>query len=108
MWVLGYVVMPDHVHLIMVLRGKHDLATVVRLWKGYSSRVIGRESGAEGPVWQDGYYDHMIRNSRDLLNWIDYVHHNPVGKELVGLAEDYQFSTASPRCAGDVDAWWMV
>jgi REP element-mobilizing transposase RayT len=107
-WILGYVVMPDHVHLMMVLREGHCLASVMRVWKGFASRRLSRRIGRGAPIWQDGYYDHMVRNSKDLRDCLAYMHYNPVRKGFADDPERYAFSTANPALADDVDAWWMV
>ena len=107
-WILGYVIMPDHVHLLFALRAGASLPTVMQAWKSFTARDLCRGCGALAPVWQRGYYDHMIRDTKDLWVRLDYMHHNPVRKHLVETAQEYRFSTAHPSCAGDVDAWWMV
>jgi len=107
-FVLGYVVMPDHVHLLMVLRGRHTLQTIIRVWKGFTARQIASRKGLSRPIWQPGYHDHMIRDDKDLQNCLDYLHDNPVRKGLVETPEACQFATANPELAEDVDACWMV
>jgi REP element-mobilizing transposase RayT len=107
-WLLGYVVMPDHVHVVMVMRGEHRLPMAMRTWKGVTSRHISRRTGIRAPIWQDGYYDHMVRNDEDLRECLAYLHYNPVRRGLARNPEEYEFSTANPKLAGDVDEWWMV
>lgn len=66
-------IMPDHVHLVIELLGKHELSAAVRLFKGRTS-VLLRTHDLH---WQRGYYDHRIRNSEDLLPVFLYVFLNP-------------------------------
>lgn len=77
-----YVIMPDHVHLILIL-GAGDglpgaagatttsLGTVVNALKSLSSKEYGK------PLWQAGYYDHIIRNDADLRETRQYITNNP-------------------------------
>lgn len=85
--------MPDHVHAIlspMIKDGR-----VIPLWrilkslKGASARNINRESGTFGRVWQDESFDHVLRNSSQLYDAIDYIAENPVASRLVKIPSDY-------------------
>lgn len=58
---LCYVLMPDHLHWLMVLQ-RGTLPDAVRLLKGRSARAIGQ------PIWQANYHDHAIRQDEDLRN----------------------------------------
>ena len=96
-----YVIMPDHVHLLLwiwdapqkrmelpegngLTRGsgptkKASLPQVIRALKSLSSKRVGY------PLWQERYYDHIIRNQQDLENARQYIQNNPLkwvlGKE---------------------------
>ena len=73
---LCYVLMPDHLHWLMVLRNG-TLPEAVRLLKGRSARAIGQ------PVWQANYYDHAVRQDEDLLKIARYIIANPLRANLV-------------------------
>jgi len=107
-WILGYVIMPDHVHVVLVLRRGATLGKVMQVWKGFTARELHRKCGVPPPVWQRGYYDHAIRDARELRVRLDYLHDKPVRKSMVETAEDYEFSTANPAYEGDVDRSWMM
>lgn len=79
---LCYVLMPDHLHWLMVL---HDdtLPNVVRLLKGRSAKSIGK------PVWQSNYYDHAVRQEEDLQKMARYIVANPLRAGLVSQIGDY-------------------
>jgi len=81
-WLLSYVVMPDHVHMLFALRSAPDVSKLVGSWKGYASRVLRRASRLRRPIWQSGFYDHMIRDHEDLRARLRYIHENPVRKGL--------------------------
>lgn len=107
-WLLGYVIMPDHVHLVLGLRQGASLSKVMQVWKGFTARSLREKCSVPPPVWQRGYYDHGIRDANDLQIRLDYMHDNPVRKGLVDAPGEYEFSTAHPSRQGDVDAWWMT
>jgi len=79
---LCYVLMPDHLHWLMVL---HDgnLSGVVRLLKGRSARTIGQ------PVWQANYFDHAVRQEEDLQKMAQYIVANPLRANLVSQIGNY-------------------
>jgi putative transposase len=81
----AYVVMPNHVHAILVLstrarQASHlHLGHVVAAFKSGSAREINRLRGTPGAkVWQRGYHDHVVRDEEDLERLREYVSTNPV------------------------------
>jgi len=107
-WIIGYVIMADHAHLLLVLLRGATLPKVMQVWKGFTARELRQKYGLSPPVWQRGYYDHAIRDAKDLRVRRDYLHDNPVRKSMVERAEDYKFSTANRAYEGDVDRSWMM
>jgi putative transposase len=79
---LAFVVMPDHVHWLMVLK-KADLSKTVKRIKSISSRYIAELQ------WSDGFYDHMIRSDENLRTVARYIVANPVRAGLVSSVRDY-------------------
>ena len=79
---LCYVVMPDHLRWLMVLRSG-TLADAVRLLKGRSVRAIGHA------VWQPSYFDHAVRGDEDLRTMARYIVANPLRAGLVDRIGDY-------------------
>lgn len=79
---LCYVLMPDHLHWLMVLRDG-ALPDVMRLLKGRSARAIGQ------PVWQANYFDHAMRQEEDLQKMARYIVANPLRANLVSQIGDY-------------------
>ena len=72
-----YVIMPNHVHMIIVIcseagdRGRSPLQYVVRNIKSYVTKWAGF------PVWQKSFYDHIIRNDDDYCQIAEYIENNP-------------------------------
>lgn len=79
---LCYVLMPDHLHWLMVLHDD-DLSGVVRLLKGRSAHAIGQ------PIWQANYFDHAVRQEEDLQKMARYIVANPLRANLVSQISDY-------------------
>ena len=89
--VYAYCFMPDHVHLILTGEDdSSDLPAAVRALKG-ASAVAARKIGL-CPLWQKGFYDHVLRSteSMDAAAW--YVFMNPVRAGLARRVEDWAHS----------------
>jgi REP element-mobilizing transposase RayT len=85
---LDFVVMPDHVHVILkpiVREGKCErLSAIMQSLKGYLARQINELAGRRGPLWQEETYDHVIRNMGDYEDRAAYILDNPRRRGLVG------------------------
>jgi putative transposase len=90
----GYVVMPDHYHVVLTLRGAASISDVVRRVRSAFSRKARKESAITGRVWQRRFYDHVVRDRKDWQDKIEYIHMNPVRGGLVGEQTDYRWSSA--------------
>ena len=87
--VIAFVIMPNHVHLLLELEsvtdanygvptGAHSLSQIVRAYKASVSRELGV------PIWQPRFYEHIIRGERDYLDTIEYIRDNPAAWEKDG------------------------
>jgi len=92
---LAFVVMPDHLHWLLVLQDDLTLSELIRRVKGSSSRFmrmfcekndIALDSGA---VWQDGFYDRALRKDEDCREAARYIVANPLRAGLVDKIGDY-------------------
>lgn len=79
---LAWVLMPDHLHWLLVL-GDVGLSELVRRVKSNSGRRVHQAVGASGALWQRGYHDHAIREDEDLRQVARYVVANPLRAGLV-------------------------
>ena len=84
-------VMPDHIHVVARLRQHWRLEQAMHSLKSFTGKKILEKPQIRGPVWQDGYYDHCIRDDRALREIILYCYYNPVRKGLVERPEDYPY-----------------
>jgi len=89
----AYVVMPDHVHVLLKPLDGASLAKVMQGIKGFSARALHALLGRRGAFWQAESFDHVIRNEADWLDKVSYIHDNPVVDGLVERAEDFPFSS---------------
>ena len=87
---VAWVVMPDHLHLLVAM-GTTALARAVGRLKGRTSRMIGLSCGLDGPVWEVGYHDHAVRREEDVRALARYVCANPIRAGIVTTLRDYPF-----------------
>ena len=66
-----YVIMPNHIHLILHKTNGKPIASDVRSFKGLVTKKLGKS------IWQDYYYDHVIRDENDYLTKWNYIENNP-------------------------------
>jgi len=93
--IYGYVVMPEHVHLLIGKPGCETLANAIKsLKQGVSRRLI---NGAPH-FWEKRYYDFNIRNHRQFVEKLRYIHRNPVNRNLCARPGDWTRSSFRPRC----------
>src|SRR5438477_12201956 len=64
---LAYVVMHDHIHLLATPLETYRLQEIVHSWKSFTANSLQRTSGRRGAVWQDEYYDRIVRDEEELL-----------------------------------------
>ncbi len=86
---VAWVIMPDHLHWLLVLGEHADLSRVVQLLKGRSAHRVNQCLGRKGSVWQKAFYDHAIRKDEDLRKLARYVVANPLRAGIVKRIEDY-------------------
>jgi len=96
-YLLGFVIMPDHLHLVVVPRGGIKTSFIMQEIKKGGARLINRSRKWKGKLWMKEYYDYVIRDEADLVEKINYIHYNPVNKGLVENEEEYSFSSANPQ-----------
>jgi putative transposase len=76
----AFVVMPNHVHGILLFTGQSNFKTILgRVVNGYKGAVTARirQDQPGQTVWQRGYHDHIIRNEPDLNRLREYTENNP-------------------------------
>jgi putative transposase len=92
---LAYVFLPDHFHLLIRPKRETNFSQILHslklnFTKAYKQKVNHTESLK---LWQKRFWDHVIRNERDLENHIHYIHYNPVNHEYVKDISRWQDSS---------------
>jgi len=110
----AFVLLPDHLHCIWTLpQNDSDFSTRWRLIKSCfsrnfnhrdvgwvevrnptnDSRSIFRQMKKEKPIWQRRFWEHLIRNQKDLNQHVEYIHYNPVKHGLTKSPIDWAYSS---------------
>jgi putative transposase len=90
-----FVVMPDHIHLLLTVATGSSIQRAMQLIKGGFSHDL-RESGKRlNAVWQPRYHDRRIRDGNEYAEIARYIRENPIRRGLVGLVEQWPHSSAS-------------
>jgi len=103
---LSFVVMPDHVHLLLVPRSPSPLSLVMQTIKGRFARRWNRRQNTRGKLWQPRYVESGVRTEAQLHKWIQYIDLNPVEAGLAPSPGQYQFSSVSGALSIDVEAYF--
>jgi REP element-mobilizing transposase RayT len=92
MYIWGYVVMPEHVHLLVSEPAEATLAAMMQTLKqstAVQARIQGKRRAGAEPFWQARYFDHNVRNYAGFLTQLRYIHRNPVKRGLCAKPEQY-------------------
>ena len=92
----AWVVMPNHVHVVLRPEPPHTLSGILKSWKSctavHANRLLLREGD---PFWQSESYDHCCRDADDTARCCAYTTMNPVNARLCGRPEDWRWSSAN-------------
>ncbi len=89
--VTGYVVMPEHVHLLVSGPERSTLAVAIQMLKQITSQKIVH--AAKTPLWQVRYYDFNLCTAKKRIEKLRYMHRNPVKRGLAERPEDWEWSS---------------
>ena len=98
-FVFGYILMPEHVHLLVSEPTAYPLATSLSVLKSESAKVLKRESV---PFWQARYYDFNLFSQMKFVEKLRYIHRNPVTRGLVEKPEDWPWSSYRHWSRGEI------
>jgi putative transposase len=91
----GFVVMPDHVHVLLTPALDMAIERCAQLIKGGFSFAIRKD--VLGEVWQEGYHAHRVTDNDDLRNQTQYILNNPVRKRLEACPHIHTAPTYASR-----------
>jgi len=92
-----FVLMPDHLHLLLTPAESTSLEKAMQLIKGGSSHEIHRIRPSKVEIWQSGFHESRVRDWSDYRNKRDYIRFNPVVAKLVERPQDWPYSSASGK-----------
>lgn len=102
---LAYVVMPDHIHLLVVPSAVADLSRIMQSVKGRFARLWNRGLGRQGGIWQPRYYESAVRTQAQLKKWVEYIHRNPVQAGLAPTPEGYPYCSSGGTLTTDLETY---
>ncbi|WP_419420559.1 REP-associated tyrosine transposase [Legionella sp. D16C41] len=100
--ILAYVILPNHLHLIMSLpENDSNYSLRLRMIKSLFSKEFpclepitpARQKKRERGIWQRRFWEHLIRDELDLENHVNYIHFNPVKHGYVQKASNWRYSS---------------
>ena len=108
--VYAYVLMPEHVHLLMNEPPAILVAQFLKALKQIASRKL---RGQREKFWQERYFDRNVHGEDARSEVIRYIHRNPVKRGLVASPSDYQWSTfnhyaTGARGAVEIESEWTA
>jgi putative transposase len=110
-YVAGYVVMPEHVHLLVSEPERAKLSLAVQMLKQNVARQLrGSEGGA---FWQPRYYDFCVWSEANRIEKLRYMHRNPVRRGLVSSPEQWPWSSFRHYVSGvegvvEIESQWTA
>ncbi len=91
---IAYVIMPNHVHILIKPLEGNSLASIMHSIKSYTAHEANKILKSKGRFWYVESFDRFIRNYDHYVDTIDYIHNNPVKAKLCKKYTDWQFSSA--------------
>ncbi|MEP7212528.1 MAG: transposase [Acidobacteriota bacterium] len=96
---ISWVIMPNHVHLLISMRAKEHLPEVMHSIKSFSAQDANKHLKRKGQFWMHESFDRYIRDYRHYAAVVKYIENNPVKAGLCERPEDWRFGSASTRSA---------
>ena len=105
----GYVLMPSHIHLLMVIKGE-DLSNFMRDFKKYVAQKVVKDLNIKksGGIWMPRFDRVAVYTESVFRTKLNYIHNNPVKSGLVEEPEDWQWSSAKEyfsEASGLIEVW---
>ncbi len=98
--VAGYVLMPEHVHLLLSEPRASSLSVVLQVLKQRTSAKLKPHNAAQ--FWQRRYYDFNVWAHEKRIEKLRYMHRNPVHRGLVSTPEEWQWSSFRHYATGEM------
>jgi putative transposase len=110
-YIAGYVVMPEHVHLLLTEPERTKLSVALQMLKQNVARRLREPE--RGPLWQPRYYDFNVWSYAKQTEKLRYIHRNPVRRGLVQSPEEWAWSSFRHYLSGvdgvvEIESQWTV
>jgi len=77
-----YIVMPNHVHVLVRPAEGQTLESILHSWKSFTANKANALLKTSGPFWREEYFDHLVRNLTQYEKFCEYIRENPVKAKL--------------------------
>ena len=91
---LGYVVMEDHIHLLMRTPPEMSISPIIQKIKGAFGRKWKMMSHWKGPVWQKGFFNSALHDDVSVRQGLEQIHNHPVEGGVSPSTTGYAYSSA--------------
>jgi REP element-mobilizing transposase RayT len=71
-----WVIMPNHVHILLIACEGYELSTILHSWKSFTSNKINKLYSKKGTFWQSETFDHLVRSDQQLEKYREYIRMN--------------------------------
>ena len=93
--IIAWVIIPDHFHMIIDPKVSNLSDILKRIKLSFSKKYRFNHQSVASRIWQNRFWDHIIRDQKDLNKHIDYIRYNPVKHEIVKSPFKYEYSSLS-------------
>jgi putative transposase len=106
--VIGYVIMPEHVHLLVSEPATAPLSKAL-----HALKLSMAKRSRERPFWQARYYDFNVFSARKHVEKLRYIHRNPVRRGLAEQPQDWPWSSFRHYATGErgpveIESFWTA
>jgi len=110
-YIAGYVVMPEHVHLLVSEPERAKLSLALQMLKQNVARQLRSPEG--GSFWQPRYYDFNVWGEAKRIEKLRYIHRNPVRRGLVSSPEEWAWNSFRHYVSGvegvvEIESQWTA
>jgi putative DNA methylase len=91
---IAWVIMPNHIHLLLRPLNEAPLAVIVHSMKSFTAKRANELLGLTGKFWSNDYFDRYMRDREHFEKTIAYIHNNPVKAGLCAHAADWPYGSA--------------
>jgi REP element-mobilizing transposase RayT len=91
---IAWVIMPNHIHLLLKPINNHSLSEIVQKFKSFTAHEANKMLRRTGKFWQEDYFDRYIRSREHYEKTVKYIENNPVRAGLCENPGDWKYSSA--------------